>query len=260
MTTFAVWSSAWLSGNAAPDDVLDAMAHWAPMHEVVADDDGTATVLDLPADGEPAATPAALLGALRRGGAESARLVLPVPGDVRGLGGRSAFATTALRHGEAAVFGGAALGLVTEEVAEGILRWTVFGLPEPPRAEHVPLGEAEHGLTQAVRDAAGALATLDVARDRPGVRAEIAALLRLATRAPWPDGMPARALRVLQRASEVGAMISLAAEDEPGGALSASAAVRRSEALRPVHDAVRTARSAAVDEAVRALSDHAERR
>ena len=81
MTTFAVWTSAWLSGNAAPDDVLDAMAHWAPMHEVVADDDGTATVLDLPADGEPAATPAALLGALRRGGAESARLVLPVPGD-----------------------------------------------------------------------------------------------------------------------------------------------------------------------------------
>jgi len=259
MTTFAVWSSAWLSGSAAPDDVLDAMAHWAPMHEVVADDDGTATALDLPADGEPAAPLAALLAALRRGGAESARLVLPVPGDVRGLGGRSAFATTALRHGEAAVFAGAALGVVTEEVAEGILRWTVFDLPEPPRAEHVPIGEAEHGLTQAVRDAAGALAALDVARDRPGVREELAALLKQASRTPWPDGMPPRSLRVLQRAGEVGAMITLAAEDEPGGALSASAAVRRSEALRPVHDAVRTARCAAVDEAVRAFSDHAER-
>ena len=99
----------------------------------------------------------------------------------------------------------------------------------------------------------------DVARDRPGVREELAERLRLASRAPWPSGMPPRSLRVLQRAGEVGAMIALATEDEPGGALSASAAVRRSEALRPVHDAVRTARCAAVDEAVRVLSDHAER-
>jgi hypothetical protein len=141
-------------------------------------------------------------------------------------------------------------------VAEGILRWTVYDLPEPPKTEHVPLGEAEHALTAAVRSAAGALSALDVARDRPGVREELASRLKVSSRAPWPDRMPPRALRVLQRANEVGAMIELAAEDEPGGALSASAAVRRSEALRPVHDAVRTARCAAVDEAVRELSDH----
>jgi len=121
-----VWSSAWLSGFAAADDVLDALQDWAELHEVVAATDATATTLDIPARGEPAGQAAALLAALRRAGAGGGRLVLPVAGDVRGLGQSGEFAAEALHTGEAVVHG--TIGIVPENVADGVLRWTVFDL------------------------------------------------------------------------------------------------------------------------------------
>jgi hypothetical protein len=253
----AVWSSAWLSGAAAADDVLDALQDWAELHEVVAVDENLAASLEIPLRGEPGCAPASLLGALRRTGVGGGRLVMPVPGDVRGLGGQSAFATAALRAGEAVVLGN--LGLVPERIGEGIVRWTVHDVgPATPQA-HVPLGEAEHELTGAMRVAAGMLIELGVAKQREGVREELQARVAERTKASWPAGMPPRAVRVLQRAAEVSAILELAMEDEPGGALSASATLKRAEALRPLFAAVRTARCAAVAEAVRALSDHAGR-
>ena len=93
-----------------------------------------------------------------------------------------------------------------------------------------------------------------MARHRPGVREEIAATLRARPRSLWPAGMPAGALRVLQQADEVEAILAAASVDEPGGALSASAAAARREALRPLQTAVRVARRAAVAEAVRVLA------
>ncbi|NUT93854.1 MAG: hypothetical protein HOY78_17730, partial [Saccharothrix sp.] len=149
------------------------------------------------------------------------------------------------------------VGLVPRLVAEGVLRWTVFDLPTVTPAEHVPIGEAEHGLASAMREAATALITLDVARHRPNVREEIADLSSAHTKLSWPTGMPPRTLRVLQRAAEVAAILQVAASDAPGGALSASAQTARDEALRPLSEAVRRARLAAVDEAVRVLSDQA---
>jgi hypothetical protein len=255
--TLVVWASAWLHGVVAADDVLDALGPWAEQHEVAADDHGTATALDLPGPDEAPAAPALLLAALRRAGAAEARLVLPVPGDVRGLGGGGRFTEAALRAGNAAVLRQIGVGVVPREVAEGVLRWTLFDLPAGPPPEYIPLGEAEHGLSAAMREAATTLHALDVASHRPGVRAEIDAIVKAQPRPPWPHGMPGRSLRVLQRAAEVGAILEVATGDEPGGALSASAATARSEALRPLADAVRRARCAAVDEAVRALSDHA---
>jgi hypothetical protein len=162
-----------------------------------------------------------------------------------------------LHAGEAVVHG--SLGLVPEAVAEGVLRWTVFDLNQPPTAPFVPLGEAEHELTGAMRVAAGMLTELGVAKQRSGVREELRERVAAATKASWPEGMPQRALRVLQRATEVSAILALASEDEPGGALSAAAAMRRTEALRPLFDAVRVARCAAIDEAVRTLTNHAGR-
>jgi hypothetical protein len=255
--TFVVWSSAWLSGCAAADDVLDAMHDWADQHEVVAADLATAATLDIPVRGETPGQPAALLAALRRAGATAGRLVLPAPGDVRGLGQSSEFAAEALHTGEAVVHG--ALGIAPDRVAEGILRWTVFDLGSPPTANPVGLGEAEHELTGAMRVAAGLLTELGVAKARAGVREELRERVAARTKASWPEGMPQRALRVMQRALEVSAILDLAAEDDLGGAVSARAAVRRAEALRPLFDAVRTAQCAAVDEAVRTLSDHADR-
>ncbi|CCH30429.1 hypothetical protein BN6_31240 [Saccharothrix espanaensis DSM 44229] len=253
--TLVVWTSAWLHGAAAADDVLDALGFWAELHEVVADDDGTATALDLPGPDERPVGPALLLAALRRGNASTARMVLPIPGDVRGLGGQGPLSRFALSVGHAAVLPEVGVGLVPKLVADGVLRWTVFDLPTVTAVEHVPIGEAEHGLGSAMREAATALVTLDVARHRPNVRAEIAELSAEHSKLAWPAGMPPRALRVLQRAAEVAAILTVAASDAPGGAMSASAQAGRDQALRPLSEAVRRARLAAVDEAVRVLSD-----
>ncbi|WP_433273119.1 hypothetical protein ACQPZF_18190 [Actinosynnema sp. CS-041913] len=255
--TLVVWTSAWLHGAAAADDVLDALGFWAELHEVVADDDGTATALDLPGPDESPVGLALLLAALRRASASTARLVLPVPGDVRGLGGRGPLSHSALRAGQAVVLPEVGVGLVPRLVADGVLRWTVFDLPTATTTEHVPIGEGEHGLASAMREAATALVTLDVARHRPNVRTEIAELSTEHSKLGWPAGMPPRSLRVLQRAAEVAAILAVAASDAPGGAVSASSQAARDEALRPLSEAVRRARVAAVDEAVRVLSDQA---
>jgi hypothetical protein len=262
-----VWTSAWLHGAAAADDVLDALQSWAESHEVTAHDQSAADLLGLPGPDEPGASPALLLAAARRLAATGGELVLPVAGDLRGLRTNPAFAAAALHSGEAAVLLADAtttptadLGIVPEKPVEGLLRWSVFALPPAPAGEVTPLGEAEHELSGAMRAAATALVELDVARHRPGVREEISALVEKQPRSPWPVGMPNRALRVLQRANEVAAILHVATSDEPGGAVSASAIRRRAEALRPLDHAVRSARRAAVAEAVRTLSDHAGKR
>ena len=263
--TFTVWASAWLVGAAAPDDVLDALAPWADAHDVQAADSDTAQLTSLSAPGAPVSSLTFLLAALRRaaagrGAAGPARLVLPAPGDVRGLPGPGVFSTAATTAGEGVLFpdtglGVAGLGIVPTMVADGVLRWTVYPVPEPgPPPEFVALGHAERDLRDQVRQSASVLTSLGVARHRPGVREEIAAALRARPASLWPAGMPQQALRVLQHADEVEAILAAAKIDDPGGAISASAATARREALRPIETAVRVARRAAVAEAVRVLA------
>jgi hypothetical protein len=245
--------------------VIDALHTWAELHEVVAADDPTAQQLSLPAPEQAPTSLVGLLAAARRSGAGGGRLLLPVPGDVRGLPPDGPLTPATLTAGEVAVLTGtdltgAELAVVPTTRAEGVLRWTVFASGGLPPAPEPGLPDAEHGLRGAVRQAATTLVDLDVARHRPGVRAEIAAALEHRVRPPWPAGTPARALRVLQQADEVEAILAAAATDEPGGALSASAAAARSAALRPLSTAVREARRSAVGEAVRALTPRAGRR
>ncbi len=64
--TFTVWSSAWLAGAAAPDDVLDALGPWGRAHDVVAADTGTALAHALAAPGTAPGSVTFLLAALRR--------------------------------------------------------------------------------------------------------------------------------------------------------------------------------------------------
>ncbi|MEU6701614.1 hypothetical protein [Pseudonocardia sp. NPDC046786] len=253
--TLAVWASAWLAGAAAPDDVLDALAPWSDAHDVLAADSASSALTGMPAPGERPTSLALLLAAVRRGGPRGhARLVLAAPGDVRGLPGPGGFSREATTTGEGVLFTDAGFGVVPSPIADGVVRWTVYAVPDSgPVPEYVALNEAERELRGQVRNAAAAIADLGVARHRPGVREEIAASLRRRPRALWPDGMPPQALRVLQQADEVDAILSAAAGDDPGGALSASAAVARSDALRPIATAVRVARRAAVGEAVRVL-------
>ncbi len=257
--TFTVWASAWLAGVAAPDDVLDALGPWADAHDVQAADTDVAALTTLPPPGAPVSSLTFLLAALRRAGhggqAGPARLVLPAPGDVRGLPGPGAFSREATAAGEGVLFADTGLGIVPTWVADGVLRWTVFRVADPgPPAEFVALTHAERGLRDEVRQSASVLTSLGVARHRAGVREEIAATLRARPASLWPAGMPGGALRVLQHADEVEAILAAASVDEPGGALSASAATARRAALRPIETAVRVARRAAVAEAVRVLA------
>jgi hypothetical protein len=262
--TFTVWASAWLVGAAAPDDVFDALAPWADAHDVQAADSDTAQLTSLPAPGAPVSSVTFLLAALRRataghGAAGPARLVLTAPGDVRGLPGPGVFSSAATMAGEGVLFPetgpGGGLGIVPTTVADGVLRWTVYRVLDPgPPPEFVALTHAERDLRDQVRQSASVLTSLGVARHRPGVREEIAAALRARPASLWPAGMPQQSLRVLQHADEVEAILAAAKIDDPGGALSASAAGARREALRPIETAVRVARRAAVAEAVRVLA------
>lgn len=258
--TFVVWSSAWLHGRAASDDVLDALLAWGELQEVAADDDEVAEALDLPPVGRPATSPVRLLAALRKLKAAEAQLVLPAAGDVRGLGGGGAFTRAALEAGEAVLLPRIGFGLVPRVAAEGVVRWTAYRIDHTSAGEHIGLPEAEHALVSEVRTSAGLLTELNVASDRPDAHRELRAKLKSSPRLDWPAGMPGRALRVLQRADEVAAIVALADADDPGGALSASATMRRAEALRPLAAAVRDARRAAISEAVRVLAGQADQR
>lgn len=118
-------------------------------------------------------------------------MVLPVPGDVRGLAAGTQFEHDALAAGEAVIVAnpedpGSAVGLVPEfsygdvdEAAQSepltpelcALSWMVYSLPGAPVLEHYELGDAEYALRSAVRSAAEALSTIglgssDVANPR----------------------------------------------------------------------------------------------
>lgn len=266
--TLTVWASAWLAGTAAPDDALDALTAWAPVQRTHAADQQTAEATGLPGPGAGTVGAAALFTTLRRStvghphdSAPEVRLVLPVAGDVRGLPAGTSFAHAALAAGEGVLVPNAGLGLVPVPEGEDALRWVVHTVPaDPLPAEHVGLAEAEHALRSAVRDSARALDELQVAREDAGVRARIAAALRAVPQPDWPRGVPPRALRVLDQAQHVAAILEAAAQDAPGGAWSASAADAREQLLRPLWADVRTAQVAAVAETVRVLADDQSRR
>jgi hypothetical protein len=262
-----VWLSAWLFGTAASDDVLDALAPWGDAHDVVTVDELTGETTGLPGPTDVPTSLTFLLAALRRrsSGAEvrPARLLLAVPGDVRGLPGPGPFSRAVIEAGEGLLFADLGFGLVPRSLGGGLMRWTLHSVPEQAAPEeYLSLPEAERGLRGQVRDSAATLAALGVARHRPGVREEIAESLRARRHSLWPNGMPADSLRVLQHADEVEAILvaaSINAPDDPGGALTATAAAARDNALRPLATAIRVARRAAVTEAVRALAGSAGR-
>ncbi len=231
---FAVWATAWLTGRASYDETLDALLG-DRAHRV---------------SGVPGTTGAVPLGsalsALRALGEQRFRLVLPVPGDVRGLPPVAGLAPLALESGQAAV--GRRLAFVPEALGPEAVQWTAFPLDGvPPTAPPVegPLRSVSGALDLAVGDAARTLAELDLARWHPEVPTLLASLAK-GTKAP---GMPADhdplGLLVLSRAQRLAALLDLAMADAPGGAVNHVQAAARHEALRPLADAVREATVAA---------------
>jgi hypothetical protein len=240
----AAWASAWLAGDAAYDDVV---AH-------VTGRDEPHRVTGLP--GADPADPQTPLGwaltVLRERSADGVRVVLPVPGDPRGLPAELAdgFAAAAMAAGEGVV--GRGIGLVPELTEHGSplgsrtisVLWRAYPIGEPT-PDPLTVAEAEHDLTEALRSAATALAELDVATWRPELAGELARVRRKPAAPDLPPGHDARAVRLLAQADRLATVLDLAAADDPGGAVTGHAAREREQALRPLATAVRRARGAA---------------
>jgi hypothetical protein len=230
----AVWATAWLSGRASYDAALDALL-----------DDSAHRVVGVPGSDE--AVPLGwALSALRGLGERRLRLVLPVPGDTRGVPPVPALVASALECGQVAV--GDRIALVPERVGPEAVSWTAFdlaGLPPLPPPVEGNLRAVSGELDLAVGDAARTLVSLDLARWNPEVPALLAGLARV-TRAP---GLPADhdplALSVLGRAQRLSRVLDLAMADAPGAAVTHAQAAARDDALRPLADAVRHATTAA---------------
>ena len=231
---FAVWATAWLTGRAAYDDALDALSG-----------DRAHRVSGLPGTGDAVPLGWALT-ALRGLGERRFRLVLPVPGDVRGLPAVPGLAAQALESGQAAV--GERLALVPEALGPEVVQWTAFPLdgaaPAAPPAEG-SLRALSGSLDLAVGDAARTLGRLDVARWNPEVPALLAGLGRTAPGPALPEGHDPLAVSVLGRAQRLAAVLDLAMADAPGAAVNHAQAARRDDALRPLSTAVREAVAAA---------------
>ncbi|AFM17247.1 hypothetical protein Mycch_2474 [Mycolicibacterium chubuense NBB4] len=270
--SLSVWANSWLAGVAAPDDVLDALSAWTPRHSVTAYDSVAADRTGLPWPDLDDAGAVSLLQTMRTvarpaGPGPAITLALPIPGDVRGLPPGTQFGRDAIAAGEAIVVGppDAAVGLVPDfeypdsgEIADDYefepelcaLSWTVYSLDTAPAPEHIDLGEAEYALRDAVRSAADALGTL-----RAGTSgSEVADPRRLveqvldSTRAHRiPDHAPSRAVRVLENAAHVDAIITVSSGLIPSGLQSSSEVQIASDALRPLTSVVRSARLAAVE-------------
>ena len=230
---FAVWATAWLTGRASYDDALDALTG-ETAHRV---------------SGLPGTDEAVPLGwaltALRGLDERRFRLVLPVPGDVRGLPAVPGLAPLALESGQAAV--GTRLALVPEPLGPEVVQWTAFPLDGAPRVAPPVEGSLRAlsgSLDLAVADGARTLAGLDVARWHPEVPALLAGLSQASAPGLPPDHEPL-ALSVLGRAQRLAAVLNLAMADAPGAAVNHAQAARRDEALRPLAHAVREAIAAA---------------
>ncbi|MGY1632792.1 hypothetical protein ACI784_13910 [Geodermatophilus sp. SYSU D01186] len=231
---FAVWATAWLTGRSSYDEALDALLG-ETAHRVT---------------GMPGTEEAVPLGwaltALRGLGERRLRLVLPVPGDVRGLPRAPGLSELALEAGQAAV--GERVALVPEALGDEVVQWTAFGLdgvpPVPPPVEG-SLRAVSGALDLAVGDAARTLVDLDLARWHPEVPALLAGLARPAHVPGMPPGTDPVALSVLARAQRLSRVLDLALTDAPGGAVTHTQAAARDDALRPLADAVREAVTAA---------------
>jgi hypothetical protein len=258
--TLSVWTNAWLAGRTAPDDVLDALTHWAPRQSVAAFDPVAAGSTGLPWPAGYNAGSMSLLQTVRAAAAGATTptigVILPVPGDVRGLPAGTEFERDALSAGEAVIVADsddphAAVGLIPAfdgaAPDQAALSWTVYALPEVPVLDRCDLGEAEYALRSAVRSAAEALTTLGLGKSGAAdPRALVEQLLETTRAHRIPYHAPSRALRVLENAAHVDAIITVSTQMAPVGTQSSSQVQLAAEALGRLAEVVRSARMAAV--------------
>ena len=240
-TRFVSWVRAWRAGLVPYDDVPAEIA--GDEEHLVADAPGTWTDVPLSQG----------LAALSKHHPDEIRLVLPAPGDPRGLPGPGPFTGAALVAGEGVVTPG--LGLVPEVrshtsgsgVTFETVLWRCHPLPTPSRpvVDELTAAEAEGELSQALSDATRTLAKLDIAQWRPELAGALAALRKPDSGTDLPPGYDPRARRLYARASVLDRVLALAERAAPGGAINGYEVQQRDAALRPLVASCRRALVAA---------------
>ena len=238
-TRFVAWVRAWRAGLVPFDELAEEIA--ADEEHLVADAPGTWTDVPLGAG----------LPVFAKLHPDDIRLVLPAPGDPRGLPGPGPLTGAAMLAGEAVVT--PAFGLVPEVRShtsgsgmtfETVL-WRVIATGEYRPGFQMGAAEAEIELTQALTEATTQLTRLDVAHWRPELAGALQALRRPDSTATLPPGFDPRARRLFARASVLDQVLALAEHSAPGGAVNGYEAQQRDAALRPLTMACRQALVAA---------------
>ncbi|MGI4896147.1 MAG: hypothetical protein ACRYF3_13645 [Janthinobacterium lividum] len=255
----AAWGTGVLAGTCPLEIAVAAVVRDDEPHVVHWEDD----TADLPglaaARGDDLRTLLAGLAEVKLArGSAHLLLVLPVPGDPRGLPGPAAVNLAALESGEcvvAEVAGWEQRWALVPEVTEfgsvwepgALVSWSVLGAAPRRAPESSSVADSERELRVALSTATQALASLDVARWREDAADRIAAVRDGAlARDVVPPGTSARATRVLQTAARVLAIVELAVEDD-GAAITSYEASSRTQALREVAGVARRAVVAAVN-------------
>ncbi|MEV4558853.1 hypothetical protein AB0K51_17945 [Kitasatospora sp. NPDC049285] len=241
------WGNALLAGAASPDDAVTAVQGVDDAHRVTG----------LP--GEPPDSLHGLtwaLGRLRAQGVTGLRLALPVAGHPLGLCGPPAFNSLAMGAGEAVLAVGAPLGLVPEVEVYGPagdqgvrVLWQCLPVDDGRPADVPSLDEAERELADGLREATALLTRLDVAGAGPETLRALEAFRRRGHSELLAPGYPPRAVRVLESARQVAALLSIAS-DGHGAAVSAAEMAARREILAPLDRTARRAQVAAYNAAV----------
>lgn len=234
----AAWGTAWLRNEAGLDDVVDRVRADDEPHDAV-DVPGTATATGL----------SEALLALRDAGATAFLVALPAPGDPTGLGGPADLNGYAVDAGEVVIADGAPYALVPDIRTFGppgdqghLVTWMVRS------AQPAPLGpsltDADKELTTALLAAGSTLTDLDVPSWRPEVESLLADIRTNRESDPLPRAFPQQAQAVAARAARLLAVVQFALGDD-GGAVTATSAASRRDALTPLERASRSALAAA---------------
>jgi hypothetical protein len=227
----AAWGSAWLAGTASFDQVLDAVA-------------GGGRVIGGPGFDSPGVHPVGVaLADWKRAGTPALRLVLPVPGDARGLAGPAEFQDAALQAGQAVYgneFGATVLvGPETPSSAGPEVIWQRAAATAPP-PDPLSLADAEHELAEAIRETASDFARRGATSWLSDIAPALSDARRAGERLHLPASHPARAVRLIAQAERLTAVFAVVDADDTGP-LTAAAVSERSQALAPLRLAVRRA-------------------
>ena len=238
-TRFVAWVRAWRAGLVPYDELADEIAR--DEEHLVADAPGTWT--DVP--------PPQGLPAFAKLHPDDIRLVLPAPGDPRGLPGPGDLTGAAMLAGEAVMT--PAFGVVPQVqrhvsgsgVEFETVIWRFFPVHDYRPVFQLGAAEAESELTVALGEATTQLTKLDVAQWKPELAGALQALRRPESTATLPTGFDPRARRLFARASVLDQVLALADLNAPGGAINGHEAQQRDAALRPLTNACRQALVAA---------------